>query len=84
MKHSSKLPDSGGQPADAGERRGGLLRYYCRRRQENPAFLHRVWLDEMSKLLARLKENGQVDLLDRHLSGDGLDLTVVQPPPKKK
>ncbi len=70
-----------GAEAEAFDKR---LEQYRRLRQENPAFLHRIWLDEMGKLLARLKENGQVDLLDRHLSADGLDLTVVQPPPKKK
>jgi membrane protease subunit HflK len=60
------------------------LQQYRDLKKSNPDFLRRVWLDEMGKLLARLKQNGQLDLLDRHLSGDGLDLTVVQPPPKKK
>jgi membrane protease subunit HflK len=60
------------------------LRQYQELKKKNPDFLRRVWLDEMSKLFAQLKQNGQLDLLDRHLSGDGLDLTVVQPPPKKK
>jgi membrane protease subunit HflK len=56
------------------------LEKYRRLGRDNPAYLVGIWLDEVSKLLARLKENGQVDLLDRHLSGDGLDLTVIQPP----
>jgi modulator of FtsH protease HflK len=60
------------------------LEQYRELKKKNPDFLRRVWLDEMGKLFARLKQNGQLDLLDRHLSGDGLDLTVVQPPPKKK
>jgi membrane protease subunit HflK len=56
------------------------LEKYQRLGRDNPAYLMGIWLDEVSRLLARLKENGQVDLLDRHLSGDGLDLTVIQPP----
>jgi membrane protease subunit HflK len=64
------------------------LEKYRRLGRDNPAYLTGIWLDEVGKLLARLKENGQVDLLDRHLSGDGLDLTVIQPPsmnqPRKK
>jgi membrane protease subunit HflK len=56
------------------------LEKYRRLGRDNPAYLMGIWLDEVGKLLARLKEKGQVDLLDRHLSGDGLDLTVIQPP----
>jgi modulator of FtsH protease HflK len=67
--------------ADAFEKR---LAQYRQLRQENPSFLNRIWLDEVTKLFTKMKDNGQLDLLDRHLSGDGLDLTVVQPPPKKK
>jgi modulator of FtsH protease HflK len=60
------------------------LEQYRRLRQQNPDILRRIWLDEVSRLLARMKDGGQVDLLDNHLGGDGLDFTVVQPPPKKK
>jgi membrane protease subunit HflK len=66
--------------ADSFERR---LEQYHRLRKDNPDFLQRVWLDEMGRLLARLKDNGRLDLLDRHLSADGLDLTEIQPPLKK-
>jgi membrane protease subunit HflK len=59
------------------------LAQYRRLRKDNPDFLQRVWLDEVGKLLTRLKETGRLDLLDRHLSGDALDLTQIQPPPKK-
>src|SRR5262249_17990619 len=67
--------------ADAFEKR---LAQYRQLREENPSILSRIWLDEVTKLFTKMKDNGQLDLLDRHLSGDGLDLTVVQPPPKKK
>src|SRR5262245_7509246 len=54
------------------------LEQYRRLKQENPQFLERVWLDEMSKLFTRLKANGQLDLLDHYLSADGLDFTLIQ------
>jgi modulator of FtsH protease HflK len=60
------------------------LEQYRKLKQDNPEFLQRVWLDEMSKLFAKLQANGQLDLLDHHLSADGLDFTLIQPPPKKK
>jgi membrane protease subunit HflK len=59
------------------------LAQYRRLKADNPDFLRRVWLDEVGRLLGRLKEDGRLDLLDNHLSGDGLDLTLVQPPPRK-
>jgi membrane protease subunit HflK len=58
------------------------LAQYRRLKKDNPDFLRRVWLDEVGRLFARLREGGRLDLLDHHLSGDGLDLTVIQPPPK--
>ncbi len=57
------------------------LEQYRRLKQENPEFLQRVWFDEMSKLYAKLKADGRLDLLDDHLSADGLDLMTIQPPP---
>jgi membrane protease subunit HflK len=59
------------------------LAQYRRLKTENPDFLRRVWFDEVGRLLGRLKDGGRLDLLDNHLSGDGLDLTLIQPPPKK-
>jgi len=38
----------------------------------------------MSSLFAKLKEQGRVDLLDKHLAGDGLDITIMPPLPGKK
>lgn len=59
-----------------------VAQYHALRR-DNPAFLKGIWLSQLSRLFAKLKEGGQLDLLDRHLSGDGLDLTQVLPPKKK-
>lgn len=60
------------------------LALYHALRRDNPDYLRGIWLNQLGRLFAKLKEGGQVDLLDNHLSADGLDLTVVQPPPRKK
>jgi len=52
-------------------------------RQKNPDYLRQIWEEERGKLLAKLKENGQIGLLDHHLGPDGLDITVAPPLPKK-
>jgi membrane protease subunit HflK len=67
--------------ADSFEKR---LQQYHRLRQANPDFLAGIWWDEMSKLFARMKDNGRIDLLDNHLGSDGLDITLVPPLPKKQ
>jgi membrane protease subunit HflK len=66
--------------ADSFEKR---LAQYHRLRKENPHFLTRIWFDEIGRLLGRMKDGGRLDLLDNHLSGGELDLTVIVPPPKK-
>jgi membrane protease subunit HflK len=67
--------------ADAFDKR---RQQYHRLRKENPAFLAGVWWEEMGKLFTKLKETGRIDLLDHHLGGDGLDITMFPPAPKKK
>jgi membrane protease subunit HflK len=59
------------------------MEQYHRLRRDNPAFLTGLWWDEIGKLFARMKDNGQLDLLDKHLAGDGLDITVIPPSPRK-
>jgi membrane protease subunit HflK len=66
--------------AESFERR---LKQYQKLRQTNPDALSAIWYDEMGKLFARMKEGGRIDLLDNRLGPDGLDITVVTPPPKK-
>jgi membrane protease subunit HflK len=58
------------------------LREYEIGRKNNPQYLRQIWEEERSKLFAQLKRNGQIDLLDHHLSADGLD--VITSPPRKK
>ncbi len=59
------------------------LAQYRELRQKNPDVLGGIWWAEMGKLFARMKANGQIDLLDHHLGADGLDLTVFPPSPRK-
>jgi membrane protease subunit HflK len=47
-------------------------------------FLVRMWWDEMGKLFTRMKQNGQLDLLDNHLGPDGLDITHTPALPRRK
>jgi modulator of FtsH protease HflK len=60
------------------------LEQYHRLRQSNPDVLSAIWWDEMGRLLARMKENGRIDLLDNHLGADGLDITHFAPRPGKR
>jgi modulator of FtsH protease HflK len=63
---------------------GKRLAQYRQLSKLNPDYLSGIWWQEMGKLLSKLKENGQVDLLDHHLNRDGLDLTTVVPSKEKK
>jgi membrane protease subunit HflK len=66
--------------ADRFEKR---LAAYEAGRAKNPDYLRQIWEEERGKLLAKLKESGQIGLLDHHLGPDGLDITVAPPLPKK-
>jgi membrane protease subunit HflK len=59
------------------------LRQYEVGRRTNPHYLRQIWEEERGKLFARLKENNQIDLLDHHLGGEGLDLFTAPRMPKK-
>jgi membrane protease subunit HflK len=48
------------------------------------AYLSALWWDEMSRLYARMRQNGRIDLLDNHLGGKGLDITQIPPLPRKQ
>jgi membrane protease subunit HflK len=57
---------------------------YQQLRKRNPNFLAGIWWDEIGKLFTKLRETGRIDLLDNHLAGDGLDITIAPPLPGKK
>jgi membrane protease subunit HflK len=53
------------------------LREYEIGRKQNPHYLRQIWEEERGKLFARLKQNGQIDLLDHHLGANGLDIITA-------
>jgi membrane protease subunit HflK len=63
---------------------GKRMDEYHRLRLQNPNILAAIWWDEMGRVLVQLKERGRIDLLDRNVAGNGLDITQIAPPPKKK
>lgn len=60
------------------------LAMYHKLRKDNPDYLAGIWWDEMGKLFTQLKRNGLIDFLDRHLSADGLDITIMPTMPKRR
>lgn len=60
------------------------LEQYQRLRKTNPDLLSAIWWDEMGRTFARLKQNGRIDLLDNHVTPDGLDITLFGPQPGRK
>jgi membrane protease subunit HflK len=60
------------------------LEQYQKLSKANPGYLAGIWWQEMGRLFVKLKENGQVDLLDHHLNRDGLDLTTLLASPEKR
>jgi membrane protease subunit HflK len=59
------------------------LEQYRRLSKQNPEYLNAVWWDEMSRLFTRMRQNGRLDMLDRYLGTDGLDITQPITPKKK-
>jgi modulator of FtsH protease HflK len=51
------------------------LRGYRELSKDRPEYLNVLWLDEVTRLFAKLRQSGSIDLLDHHLSGDGLNIT---------
>jgi membrane protease subunit HflK len=60
------------------------LGQYRRLSKKNPEYINGVWWDEMSRLYTRMRQNGRLDMLDRYLGADGLDITQIPVLPKKR
>jgi modulator of FtsH protease HflK len=60
------------------------LQQYRQFSRANAAYLNTLWLDEMSRLFARMQSAGRIDLLDHYLTGDGLSILQFPPLPRKK
>ncbi len=50
----------------------------------NPEYLNALWLDEMTRLYAKMREEGRIELLDHYLTSEGLSITQFPLLPKKK
>jgi membrane protease subunit HflK len=53
------------------------LKQYQAAREKNPKYLLGIWQAERGKLFATMKEQGQIDLLDRRLGQGGLDVLTA-------
>lgn len=60
------------------------LEQYHRLRQDHPDILAALWWEEMSRVFSGLKERGRIDILDHYLGPDGLTISVIVPPGKRK
>jgi len=49
----------------------------------NPDYLNALWLDEITRLFTRMRENGRIELLDHFLSNGELTITQFLLPLKK-
>jgi modulator of FtsH protease HflK len=60
------------------------LAQYRELTKQNPDYLNVLWLDEMTRIYAQMRATGRIDLLDHHLTGEGLSIVQFPPLPKKK
>ncbi len=67
--------------ADSFRRRLALFRELSR---TNPGYLNTLWLDDMTRIYARMREEGRVELLDHYLSSEGLTITQFPLAKQKK
>ena len=57
---------------------------YHRLRRDNPDFLAGIWWDSLGTILGDLRLKGRVDLMDKHIGGDGLDILQFPPSPRNR
>jgi membrane protease subunit HflK len=50
----------------------------------DPDYINTLWRDEMTRLYAKMREAGQIQLLDHFLTGNGLSITQFPLQPRKK
>jgi len=60
------------------------LDQYRKAKALNPDYLRQVWQEERARLFAKLRESGQIDLLDHHLSSGGLDVLTAPRMPGRR
>jgi len=86
LEQQAKAYSDGKRVVARAEAAGFLVRLeqYRKLKKQNPDILVSIWWDEMGKILLSMKGRGRVDLLDDHLGPDGLDLSQIIPPGKKR
>ena len=60
------------------------LKQYQELSRKNPNYLNALWLDDMTRLFGRMKDAGQIQLLDHFLTSEGLTITQFPLQPRKK
>jgi modulator of FtsH protease HflK len=60
------------------------LKQYRRLVALDPKYLNTLWQDEMTRLYARMRETGRIDVLDHYLSSEGLNITQFPLGAKKR
>jgi membrane protease subunit HflK len=60
------------------------LEQYRKAKALNPEYLRQIWQEERARLFAKLRESGQIDLLDHHLSSGGLDVLTAPRMPRRR
>jgi len=63
---------------------GRRLALYHELSRDHPNYLNAVWLDEMTRLYARMKAAGRVELLDHFMTSEGLTITQFPLQPRKR
>lgn len=58
------------------------LDQYVRLREENSDILASIWWEATGRILAGMRQQGRIDLIDNHLGANGLDITQFLPPRK--
>ncbi len=52
--------------------------------RRNADYLNTLWLDDMTRIYAKMREEGRVELLDHYLTSEGLTITQFPLSPRKK
>jgi len=60
------------------------LEQYRKLSARDPDYLNQLWLDEMTRIYAKMGEAGRIDVLDHFLTSEGLSITQFPLAPRKK
>ena len=60
------------------------LEQYRTLSRTDPDYLNAIWLDDMTRLYALMRQTGRIDLLDHYLTKEGITITQFPLLPKKR